>query len=152
MNNNFRTAAELVTRLFDSLDNEKFQQAGAFSKSWKTVVGDRIAAHSRIIDVDKGSIVVEVDHPGWGQQIQLARKRILSSLSSSFPELNIERLVIRDASKCSTPYIRNDTRIGEGIPREDIPEPDVPLNEDLDDPLQDVLKKLRTSIKKGKQR
>lgn len=150
MDRKVRTAGEVISRLFESIEKENFEQANQFLKSWKAVVGERIAAHSKVIDINKGNLIVEVDHPGWSQQLLLNKKRILRDLSSKFPELAIKNLSIRVASVCSSSYVRQETPVGSGIPRA-VPEEPVPeLDTSLDDPLQDVLKKLRNSMKKGK--
>ena len=150
MDKKVRTAGEVLSRLFESIEQENFEQANQFIKSWKAVVGERIAAHSRVIDVNKGVLVVEVDHPGWSQQLILCKKRILRELSCQFPELAIKTLSIRVATVCKSSYVRQDTPVGSGISRATPEEPVPELDTSLDDPLQDVLEKLRNSIKKGK--
>jgi len=73
----YRKAADLVSALFDGMMNKEMNQSMSFIRGWKSVVGDKLAAHSKIIDLDRGSIIVEVDHSGWSQQILLQKKRIL---------------------------------------------------------------------------
>lgn len=150
MDKKVRTAGEIISRLFESIEQENFEQANQFIKSWKAVVGERIAAHSKVIDINKGNLIVEVDHPGWSQQLLLNKKRILRGLSSKFPELSIKNLSIRVATVCTSSYIRQEAPVGGGIPRA-VPEEPVPeVDTSLDDPLQEVLQKLRNSMKKGK--
>ncbi len=151
MDNKIHSAADVISRLFDSLERENFDQADRFIHSWKSVVGERIAAHSKVLDVNRGSVIVEVDHPGWSQQLQMIRKKVLHILASKFPELEIKTMIIRVSSVCSSPYKRQNTPVGGGVSRvvED-KEPDVGIDEDLDDPLKDVLSRLRSSIRKGK--
>lgn len=150
MDKKIRTAGEVISSLFESIEQENFEQANQFIKSWKAVVGERIAAHSRVIDVNKGSLVVEVDHPGWSQQLLFNKKKILRELSGQFPELAIKTVSIRVSSICTSSYTRQETPVGSGIPRASPEDPVPELDTSLDDPLQDVLKKLRNSMKKGK--
>lgn len=158
MAKNFHTAGETISKLFSALENEKFEQANSFLKNWETIVGERFSSHSRVIDVNKGCIIVEVDHPGWSQQIQFVKKRVIKELRENFPELDIKTLAIRDASVCKNPYERQTGTIGEGIVRKKSTveanfkenEDSVKIDEELDDPLKDVLSRLRESIKKGK--
>ena len=44
---------------------------------WEDVVGEPLCDHTRAIDVQRGSLVVEVDHPGWFQMLQFREKQIL---------------------------------------------------------------------------
>ena len=151
MNKEFRKASEVVTALFNGIDVEGMEKANAFFRSWRSLVGENIAAHSRIVDVDRGAVIVEVDHPGWSQQIQFRKSGILSSLSRGFPELGIKTLVLRVVAECDIPYKRPVCPVGEGVSRvSEESHPDVPVNETLDDPLKDVLSRLKNSIKKGK--
>ncbi len=146
----YRKAADLVSALFDGMMNKEMNQSMSFIRGWKSVVGDKLAAHSKIIDLDRGSIIVEVDHPGWSQQILLQKKRIVSSLSRSFPELQIQNIQIRVLSECSAPYVKEATPIGEGLHRNSEEETDVSVNAELPDELQDLFSKLKESIRKGK--
>jgi len=154
--NKFHTAAETISRLFSSLENEKFEQADKFFKNWDTIVGERLSSHSKVLDVNKGCIIVEVDHPGWSQQLQFIKKRIIKELRENFPELDIKTLAIRDASVCLKPYERQTGNVGDGLFRRNSTqekiekEPSVEVDKNLDDPLKDVLSRLRESIKKGK--
>jgi hypothetical protein len=104
-----------------------------------------------VLDVNRGSVIVEVDHPGWSQQLQMIRKKAIHELAGRFPELGIKNMIIRVSSVCTTPYTRQDTPVGGGVPRAvEEKEADIPVDATLDDPLKDVLSRLRSSIRKGK--
>jgi hypothetical protein len=173
MSGEFKKASDIVNALFQGFNDSGMQQASSFMRSWREVVGDKIAAHSRVVDVDKGCIVVEVDHPGWSQQILFIKKRAIDQLSRSFPELDIRNMAIRVVSECKTPYKRQEAVVGSGLPRvaggapagtssalgpdgksasgqASAAEPDVPLRQDLDDDLKAVLGRLKESIRRGK--
>jgi hypothetical protein len=64
----------------------------ALFSSWRKMAGDNIAAHSRIIDLRKGALVVEVDHPGWVQMLQMKREEILKNLAAEYPDLGIRMM------------------------------------------------------------
>lgn len=152
MSASIKKASELITSLFENLSCEDLKNAQNFTRSWKAAVGDKIASHSKIIDVNKGTIIVEVDHPGWSQHLLLMKQRLLRELAATFPELEIANLAIRIKQHCPTPYVRQDGIVGEGVFREDATteEADVPIREDFDSDLKDVLARLKSSIKKGK--
>lgn len=161
MNNEFRKASDVLNALFSGFDAKGLTQASTFIQSWKEVAGDKISAHSKVLDVDRGNIVIEVDHPGWSQQILYRKKQMLTSLSRAFPELEIKNIIIRVSTECKNPYARTTGKIGEGLAREapvrikraeedgnDVP--DVEIRADFDDEMKDIFTRLKNSIKKGK--
>jgi predicted nucleic acid-binding Zn ribbon protein len=56
---------------------------------WKSIVGDDLGAHSRVIEIDGGIIAVEVDHPGWMQTLLLRKASILAALRRAVPQAGI---------------------------------------------------------------
>ncbi len=88
-----------VSALLSSFFNEdKLRRGERFSdffSSWSEIVGDRLAAHSRVADVDKGFLVVEAEHPGWIQLLQLRQSGILEDAARRFPELGLRGIVFR---------------------------------------------------------
>jgi hypothetical protein len=159
MSSEYRKAGEVISALFSGFTTEDLRQANSFTRGWKETVGDKIGAHSKIIDVDRGNIVVEVDHPGWSQQILFRKKQILYHLSRAFPELHITNLVIRVVSECKTGYSRPTVEVGAGLYRqgtqgdsryEQEEEKDLRISENLSPELKELFGKLRESVKKGK--
>jgi hypothetical protein len=150
MSEQFRKASDIVSALFSGLERESLERSNSLVRGWKETVDPKVAAHSRIVDLDKGNLIVEVDHPGWSQQLLLSKKRILDSLSRSFPDLEFRNLVIRVVSECKEPYKKTDEVVGSGIPRAAEEEPDVEVRQDVDDELKNVLEKLKNSIRKGR--
>ena len=47
------------------------------------------AEHSRIKELNKGILLVEMDHPGWKQILQTKQNQLLDDYRESFPELEI---------------------------------------------------------------
>lgn len=156
MANDFRKASDVLNALFSGFDSDGLRQSNSFIRGWKETVGDKVSAHSKVVDVDRGILTVEVDHPGWNQQIQYMKKRILSSLSRSFPELGIVSIAVRVKSETAAPYQRQNGKVGEGLTRsaeetgETAEESDAPVNESLNPELQDLFARLKASIKRGK--
>jgi hypothetical protein len=150
MNNEYRKASEIISSLFSSFDSNGMSQSNSFLKSWKEIVGENISAHTKVIDVDKGIVIVEVDHPGWSQKILFKKKQILYELSINYPDLKIRNVIMRVVSECKTPYIKQQVKVGEGIPRVEESVTDVVLPENMNEELKAVLEKLKKSIKKGK--
>ncbi len=76
------------------LSDEQLEQAGLYSSffgAWKDIAGDK-ASHSRIVDIVRNAVVIEVDHPGWLQLLKMEEKSILQTLQTRYPELEIRTL------------------------------------------------------------
>jgi predicted nucleic acid-binding Zn ribbon protein len=64
---------------------------------WKQVVGEPLAGHSRLAEVEDGVLIVDVDHPGWLQMLAMRRKAVLEAARRAAPEARIEGLRARIA-------------------------------------------------------
>ena len=53
------------------------------------------AVHSRIRELERGILLVEVDHPGWIQILQTKQSGLLSAVQRRCPELNIRGIAFR---------------------------------------------------------
>ncbi|MFZ4618631.1 MAG: DciA family protein, partial [Rectinemataceae bacterium] len=49
-------------------------------------------------DVNNGILIIETEHPGWIQLLQLRQKAILDGLETRYPELNLRSIVFRVGS------------------------------------------------------
>jgi hypothetical protein len=79
-------------------DEEKLRRGGRYAQffeSWTAVVGERLAAHSRVVDLDKGILVVEAEHPGWIQLLQMRQTQTLDALAKRFPDLALRGIAFR---------------------------------------------------------
>ena len=77
------TAADMITQVFSSIDKSSVENSSKLLGTWKNVLlkvhkyGERLAAHTELIDLKNGILLVETDHPGWIQIMQLYSKFIL---------------------------------------------------------------------------
>ena len=93
-----KKASELIKALVDGMDVDHGGEYYSLFTGWERTVGTDIAAHSRVKEIEKGVIIIAVDHPGWAQMIQLQKKKILFSCRKQYPELNIKEMrVILDS-------------------------------------------------------
>ena len=92
-----------VSALLASFFNEGKRRNGErfsdFFASWPAFVGPRLAAHSKVADVDKGLLIVEAEHPGWIQLLQLRQSSILEDVARRYPELELRGIVFRLAGQ-----------------------------------------------------
>jgi hypothetical protein len=88
-------AGDLLKDFFAFYGIEGGEKYVSLFSSWRKVAGDDIADHSRIFNLHKGSLVVEVDHPGWAQMLRMRQGGILYRLSEAYPELGIRMIHIK---------------------------------------------------------
>ena len=95
MTDDSKSARELVAKLFRSVDSSAGRQYVALHQNWQSLVGIDLAAHSEPVDIRRDALVVELDHPGWMQMLQMQERRLVQRLRRDFPELAIKTLQMR---------------------------------------------------------
>lgn len=86
------SARELVERLIRQIGARDEQGVVPFVSAWPRIVGTDLAAHTRVLDIRNGAILVGVDHPGWMQRLHLEQKRVIARIQSEFPALQVRYL------------------------------------------------------------
>ncbi|UCG53228.1 MAG: DUF721 domain-containing protein [Candidatus Latescibacterota bacterium] len=61
-------------------------------KCWAEVVGEEIAARTRAVRIDKGTLYVNVDHSAWTHELHFMEKEILKRLRDKHPDVVIRRI------------------------------------------------------------
>ncbi len=155
---------DVGTLLAAFFEEEKLRRGGRYAQffeSWRAVVGDRLAAHSRVVDLDKGILMVEAEHPGWIQMLQLRQTKTLEALAGRFPDLGLRGIAFRLAgsgaatAKASTADAR-DAAMKDG----EIEEDDDTVLEDIHAPesgpkdpeFTAAIESLKRAIREGKKR
>jgi hypothetical protein len=87
--------SSLLNSFFDADKLKQGEKYSAFFSSWKELVGERFAAHTRVVDIDKGLLVIEAEHPGWIQLLQIRQSGILAEVARRYPELGLRGIVFR---------------------------------------------------------
>ncbi len=106
--NNIIDANEMISRVFSNIEASDIDNANKITSIWKKVVrgiknnrdehyGDKIASHSDVVDFKNGQLLIETDHPGWTQAIQLYSKFIIRGMNMNTENLGVkvESLVFR---------------------------------------------------------
>jgi len=62
---------------------------------WHRVTGDALSAHARLVDIQKGMLLVEVDHPGWLLMAQMRKAAILEAARTAAPRADIHGIRFR---------------------------------------------------------
>ncbi|MGP1587484.1 MAG: hypothetical protein ACTTHG_04000 [Treponemataceae bacterium] len=106
---NFRKTDEIIGQIFGNSDNnEKFKQAIELNNKWEKIVGsisssmnDKnrlgqfLAAHTRIIDLKNKILMIETDHPGYIQILQMYNSYILRGIKMKYPQLEINSIAYK---------------------------------------------------------
>jgi len=162
----FKDVGSLLSAFFDE---EKLRRGGRYAQffeSWRAIVGERLASHSRVVDLDKGILIVEAEHPGWIQLLQVRQTQTLDALARRFPDLVLRGIAFRltgDDFRLSKPPSSQeapDDTSSEAMPTEGSPEqePTAPaaagLSSDCskDPEFLDALSSLKKAIQAGKKK
>jgi len=109
-----QTIGEVLSNLFDERFTEEAQGYSKLYESWIDITKKNgIAAaidHSKIKDLNKGVLSIEVDHPGWKQILQTKQSKLLYDFSYRFPKLKITglSLILGNCSRKSNSEEKNE--------------------------------------------
>lgn len=101
-----KDVGSLLRAFFDEDKIRQGSQYVEFFSSWKSIVGPREASHSRVAEIEKGILVIEAEHPGWIQLLQLRQTSILAAVQSRFPELGLRGIAFRLQKDCMSLPVR----------------------------------------------
>jgi hypothetical protein len=90
-----KRAGDLLSSFFDERLLKTAKGYSALFSSWASITGEKIAAHSRIRELEHFIVFVEADHPGWIQILQTKQQGILETLQRRFPDLDISGISFR---------------------------------------------------------
>ncbi len=102
--------SSILGSVFENLDSQDARKASDAFSVWRKVLlgikssanpneGANLAAHSRIVDLKNGVLLIEADHPGWIELLQLRKQFILKGLSFYAKGMQVETLAFRLAGK-----------------------------------------------------
>ncbi len=66
-----------------------------FLGSWRQIAGPRLGDHSRPVDVRNGILIVEAEHSGWIQLLQMRQEQIVASVQQRYPELGVRAMALK---------------------------------------------------------
>jgi hypothetical protein len=90
-----KKAGELLSAILDDGILQKARGYHDLFSAWKSIAGESLFAHSRIVELEKSILMVEADHPGWIQILQTRQKDLLDGVCRRFPELTIHGIAFR---------------------------------------------------------
>ncbi|MCR4789532.1 MAG: DUF721 domain-containing protein [Treponemataceae bacterium] len=153
----YKKADEIISALFDNINASEMKESVQLFSRWKDIVstistsklegnktGLQLAAHSRVIDLKNGILLVEADHPAYIQLLQMYKKYILTGLKRNFSNLEIKSLAFRLKGSDAKIHDRVEEEKKESVKKPD-PSSYI-INENLAPELQDLFKQMRDSI------
>jgi len=94
-----KTVGDVLSVLFDEEFVKKAQGYKNIFESWAEITAENgiegAAEHSRIKQLEKGILLVEMDHPGWKQLLQTKKSQILKTYQCRFPEMEITGMSLK---------------------------------------------------------
>ena len=96
--------SDLISKVFNNVEQSTIQNGLTLISAWKKVLysiksinndGPKLASHTSIIDLKHGNLLIEVDHPGWSQILNLHKKYIIKGLQIYVPALEISNFCTR---------------------------------------------------------
>src|SRR6056297_2761647 len=85
---------EILKTYFNDAQIDRADQYHSFFSSWKQLAGINIAAHTRPRDIRNRVLIIEADHPGWVQLLQMKTEPIRRNIQPDFPQPDIKELRI----------------------------------------------------------
>jgi predicted nucleic acid-binding Zn ribbon protein len=88
--------------LADSLDAVVRSLRGASAKAtagvfgrWEDAVGPHVAAHARPAVLDAGTLIVDVDEPGWATQLRFLERELIDRLQAFAGDDAVRKIEVR---------------------------------------------------------
>jgi hypothetical protein len=98
-----KKAGDLLSAFFDEATLDKAKGYGSLFSSWASIAGENLAAHSRIVELERSVLLIEADHPGWIQILQTKQKNLLFAVRRRFPQITVTAISFRLSRKPPPP-------------------------------------------------
>lgn len=97
--------SSVINNVFNVIQLDSAGQAHKILSAWEKVLlsikaynpneGQNLVSHSRIVDLKNGILLIEADHPGWIELLQMRKKYILKGMQMRAPDMEIKTLAFR---------------------------------------------------------
>jgi hypothetical protein len=85
-----KKASDIIDSLFIDFKALSMKNSSTMLISvWQDLAGEKLASHSKIVEIKAGRVSIEVDHPGWIQIFRVSEKRIMQKCRQKYPDLDI---------------------------------------------------------------
>jgi putative pyruvate formate lyase activating enzyme len=125
-----KKAGDLLAYFFDQKTLASIHTWSKLFSAWPSIVTKhKIAAaesHTRVVEFDRRVLLIEAEHPGWIQILQIKQSELLHEFQSRFPDLDIVGISFRLSRTPFAPSIQTP----EPRPPEMSPAPEAVVDED----------------------
>lgn len=161
MSEPYRKVDEIISNIFENISTEKMNDNINMINSWKSVlmsinsrtnknIGNLLVSHTKVIDLKNKVLLIETDHPGYIQTLQMYNSYILRGLKQKVPELEITYLSFRlKGTNFKLPDVEMPKNKFETIEKEELIK-NFDVNKDLPKDLMENFNKLKKEIDKIK--
>ena len=132
--NDVKKLSELILNYLDKVGLFEQSKVLEVYSSWASIVGEKQAAHSKLIDIKHQTAIIEVDHPGWSQQILLNKRHIIRNFQKKYSQLGVKDISVIVSSYHKVSYHFDNTE------KSDREKTELPLE------VQEAFKRLKMSI------
>jgi hypothetical protein len=98
-----KSAGDILKSILSENQSEEAQEYYRFFSAWDEIIGENLAGRARAKELKGTTLIVEVDHPGWIQLLEMRQAKILHELRERFPALQIEKIRFYVAGEPSRP-------------------------------------------------
>lgn len=139
MQNDVKKLSDLIVNYLDKVGLFEQSKVLEVYASWASIVGEKQAAHSKLIDIKHQIALIEVDHPGWSQQILLNKKYILRNFQKKYPQLEVKNISVIVSSYYKPAHYFEDTEKRDKVVAD-------PVKTELPLEVQEAFERLKLSI------
>ena len=99
--NNPIVFGNLINTIFSNVQSADAENSIKIVSTWQVITariggnGGFLSSHSKIVELNKGLLLVEADHPAWIQTLRLYQKYIITGLKRGVPDVKISSLAFR---------------------------------------------------------
>lgn len=104
MQNTIKKLSDIITGYLDAIGLFEQSEVLKVYSSWTRIVGEKYAAHAKLIDIRHHTAFIETDHPGWSQQLLLNKRYILRNFQKNYPQLDVKNISVISVSSYNNPY------------------------------------------------
>ena len=101
-----RSFGDIINSSFKNISKADYNNSNSLLSIWEKVLlrirsnikpneGRNLASHSRVVDFKNGILLVEADHPGWIELLQLHKRYIINGLNMENRAVKVESLAFK---------------------------------------------------------
>ena len=85
-------AKEILKLLLEKANIDVNSPQVSLFNAWDSIIGSDLSGSIKIIDINLGKLIIEVDHPARMQLVHMRQSKIISIIKKRFPSLGINRI------------------------------------------------------------